>query len=256
MKNRIMAAILLLLTFLVTTASAQETGNTIELGVTNDGVPTLVDPRGFTLYTFEHDEDGVSSCYEECAETWPPYTIEEGAEPTVGAGIPGEIGTVPRDDGTIQVTYQGEPVYFYFEDAAPGDANGHGLEDVWFAVNPATVMLGGNDELGNFLVGPGGMTLYIFLEDDVDESYCYDECARDWHPLVVRGDAQPLAGEGVPGTLALIEREDGSSQVTYNGIPLYFFHEDEAPGDALGDGAKEVWFAALPEGQELPPEEE
>jgi predicted lipoprotein with Yx(FWY)xxD motif len=256
MKCRIIAAVSLILLCLAWTTSAQETGNTFELGVTNDGVPTLVDAQGLTLYTFEHDEEGVSSCYEACAEEWPPYTIEEGVEPTVGAGIPGAVGTVPRDDGTTQVTYQGEPVYYYFGDAAPGDANGHGLEDVWFEVNPATVMMGGNDELGNFLVGPGGMTLYIFFEDHVGESYCYDECSREWPALIVHGDAQPLAAEGVSGALGLIEREDGSMQVTYNDIPLYFFHEDEAPGDALGNGSKEVWFTALSEGQELPPEEE
>ena len=245
MKYRLMITVLFLLLSVTPLAFAQGTGNALELGVTNDGVPTLVDPRGMTLYTFEHDEDGESACYDACAMAWPPYTVE--GDPTLGAGIPGEIGTVAREDGAMQVTYRGEPLYFYFEDAAPGDANGHGAEDVWYAANPATVMLGGNQGIGNFLVGPGGMTLYIFLEDHENESYCYDECVRAWPPLLAREGETPVAGEGVTGALTTIEREDGAMQVAYNGWPLYFFYHDEAVGDATGNAAKNVWYVATPD---------
>jgi predicted lipoprotein with Yx(FWY)xxD motif len=143
--------------------------------------------------------------------------------------------------------YQGEPLYYYYEDTAPGDAKGQGLEDIWFAASPATVMLGGNQGFGNFLVGPGGLTLYVFLEDEEAESYCYEECIHAWPPLLVNSDQTPLVGQGIPGFVGTTQREDGAVQVTYNGAPLYFFYEDEAPGDTNGNGSKEVWYVAVPE---------
>jgi predicted lipoprotein with Yx(FWY)xxD motif len=247
MKYRSIVAALLLLVSFASFVSAQ--GNTLEIGTTSEGAPTLVAANGMTLYTFSHDEGGVSACYDECAVAWPPYTIDPSVAPTVGAGIPGTVATVQRDDGTLQVTYEGEPLYFFQDDAAPGDANGEGLQDVWFAANPALVMLGGSDELGEFLVGPGGITLYVFLEDMEGESRCYHECTREWPPLLASIDLPPLAGDGVTGTLGSIQRDDGSWQVTYNGAPLYFFHEDEEIGDTNGQGSQEVWFVVPPEGQ-------
>ena len=253
MNYRIAVAVFLVLVGFASVTSAQiGTGNTLELGVTNELIPTLVDPRGMTLYTFERDADGVSACYDRCAEAWPPYLLEEGTEAALGGGLTGEIGTVARDDGTTQITYQGEPLYFFFQDEVPGDANGHGAQSVWYAANPATVMMGGNQEIGNFLVGPGGKTLYIFLQDSEGESYCYDECTQAWPPLLVKDGEQPIAGVSVPGEVGAFQREDGGWQVTYNNIPLYFFIGDEQVGDANGEGAQEVWYATLPEGQTLP----
>ena len=51
------------------------------------------------------------------------------------------------------------------------------------------------------------------------------------------------------GDLAIIERDDGTSQVTYDGMPLYFYAEDAEPGDATGEGVGGVWFIASPDGQ-------
>jgi predicted lipoprotein with Yx(FWY)xxD motif len=162
------------------------------------------------------------------------------------------LGTTTRDDGSIQVTYNSWPLYYYHDDAAPGDANGQGIEDIWFAANPAFVMMGTNDAIGDLLIGAGGRTLYVFSQDQVTAdgsmSVCFDECTIEWPPLVLPPGAEPNAGTGVPGELGTIQRADGSLQVTYNGAPLYYFHEDEDPGDANGDGVKDVWFAALPEG--------
>lgn len=238
---------LLLVPLLVGFSATAQTGNTIEMGITSEGIPALVGANGLTLYTFEHDENGESACYEQCAEIWPPLLVDAGVTPTAGDGLPGQVGTIQREDGTVQVTYHGQPLYYYFEDAAPGDANGHGLESVWYVANPATVMLSGNGGFGNFLIGPGGMTLYLFLEDEENESYCFEECVLAWPPVLLEEGTEPLQGVDVPGEVGIIERADGGRQVTYNGSPLYFFYEDEAPGDTNGNAVQNVWYLVQPE---------
>lgn len=252
MYRRIFVIALLLVVCVFGLASAQGTGNTLELGVTNSGVPSLVSPQGLTLYTFEQDQDGMSACYERCAEVWPPYLIDASSAPTLGAGLPGAIGTTQRTDGTLQVTYNGEPLYFFQQDMAPGDDFGHGRGAVWFAANPAAIMLGGNGQLGNFLVGPGGRTLYLFNQDMENESRCYDECTHFWPPALVRMGQLPLVGEGVTGVVTIITRDDGGQQLAYDGHPLYFFVGDRNPGEAVGHGVLELWFAAPPAGDPAP----
>jgi predicted lipoprotein with Yx(FWY)xxD motif len=78
----------------------------------------------------------VSNCVDDCAENWPPLTIGEGNRLAASAGIEGEWGTIERADGSIQVTYNGMPLYFFAEDVAPGDTNGQGAGDVWFVAAP------------------------------------------------------------------------------------------------------------------------
>ena len=93
----------------------------------------LVDADGFTLYLFQQDTGSASTCTGDCATTWPPV-LTDGA--TVADGVPGALETTTRDDGTLQVTYEGHPLYRYSGDAAPGDTNGQGIGGVWFAATP------------------------------------------------------------------------------------------------------------------------
>jgi predicted lipoprotein with Yx(FWY)xxD motif len=101
-----------------------------------DAGPSLVGPDGLTLYIFTSDTDGTSTCYEDCAATWPPFEVEAGATLEAGDGVTGEIGTTEREDGTTQVTYEGMPLYFYASDTEPGDAIGEGVGGVWFIASP------------------------------------------------------------------------------------------------------------------------
>ena len=90
----------------------------------------------------------------------------------------------------------------------------------------------------------------MFLADEGSESTCYDDCESAWPPLTVDGD--PAAGEGIDGSLlGTTEREDGSTQVTLDGHPLYYFASDATADDVNGQGVGDVWFVVSPEGEAI-----
>ena len=78
-----------------------------------------------TVYTFDSDSPGASRCNAGCASTWPPLTIAGGTTPTGGPGVTGQLGTITRADGSLQVTYKGLPLYFFHSDTKPGDTKGN-----------------------------------------------------------------------------------------------------------------------------------
>lgn len=94
----------------------------------------LVDADGVTLYLFTPDERGDSTCYDDCAQNWPP--LEGPAEAGDGADA-ALLDTVEREDGTAQVTYNGWPLYYFAGDSAAGDTNGQGVGDIWYVVDPS-----------------------------------------------------------------------------------------------------------------------
>jgi predicted lipoprotein with Yx(FWY)xxD motif len=111
-----------------------------------------------------------------------------------------------------------------------------------------TVQVSSHPDLGDILVGPEGMTLYMFDQDTEGNSAsaCYDSCAQSWPPLTVTG--KPSAGDSVTAQLATFERETGDTQVMAGGWPLYYFAADEQPGDANGQGVNDVWWVLSPDG--------
>jgi predicted lipoprotein with Yx(FWY)xxD motif len=219
---------------------------TVGLGDNDELGAFLVGANGMTLYTFANDEPGVSNCYDQCAVNWPPLTVADTDALSVAPGLAGAFGTAERTDGTLQVTYDGMPLYFWINDEQPGDATGHLVNDVWFVVQPPTAQLGGNEDLGDFLVGANGMTLYTFAKDEPGVSNCYDQCAINWPPLTVVPNEMPTAAEDLMGDFGVITRDDGLLQVTYNDQPLYFWVKDVIPGDATGHMVGDVWFVATP----------
>ena len=94
----------------------------------------LADADGNTLYLFTPDDQGESTCYNQCEQSWPPFT----GDVTAGAGVEASlIGSVTRTDGSVQVTYNGWPLYYFAGDTVPGDTNGQGLNGIWFVVSAA-----------------------------------------------------------------------------------------------------------------------
>jgi predicted lipoprotein with Yx(FWY)xxD motif len=96
------------------------------------------------------------------------------------------------------------------------------------------------------LLGPADLALYTFDNDSVGSSSCTGSCAGAWPPLIVDETETPTYGEGIDGELGVIERADGTSQVTYNGAPLYYYAGDQGPTDTTGDGIGGVWHLAQP----------
>jgi predicted lipoprotein with Yx(FWY)xxD motif/plastocyanin len=102
------------------------------------------------------------------------------------------------------------------------------------------IMVGETDELGPFLTDAAGNTLYLFTKDEPGKSNCYDDCVAKW-PVFYADEGVTLP-EGAAGELGEITRDDGTEQTTYNGWPLYYWINDEAPGDTTGQGVGDVWF--------------
>lgn len=245
---------------------AQDEETLVAVGDTDDLGSILVDAEGMTLYLFTNDSPGMSACDEGCLENWPALTADELLP--LPEDVPGELSLIEREDGSQQVAYNDMPLYYFAGDEAAGDTNGHEAGDVWFVVEPAepgatpaaspaaspmaspaasadtTVATSETDDLGEFLVDTEGMTLYLFTNDMAGMSMCTDDCLENWPVFTAE---EPLSlPEGVPGELTLIERDDGSQQVAYNDMPLYYFAGDEADGDTNGQEAGDVWFVVEP----------
>lgn len=115
---------------------------------------------------------------------------------------------------------------------------------------PANIMIGKSDTLGSFLQDDKGMTLYMYTKDTSNTSTCYDTCATSWLPLLTNGN--PVAATGIDTTkLGTTERTDGSMQVTYAGLPLYYYAKDAKAGDTSGQNVSSLWFVVSPEGNKI-----
>ncbi len=111
-----------------------------------------------------------------------------------------------------------------------------------------TVQLANNPKFGNILVDSAGMTLYTLSSEAGGTIQCSADCLTFWPPLLLpAGTSAPAAPTGLIGTLGTVVRPDGTTQVTYNGFPLYTFAGDKAAGDTNGDGVvlgSGVWHVA------------
>jgi predicted lipoprotein with Yx(FWY)xxD motif len=87
------------------------------------GATVLTNSGGFTLYWFVPDTATKSNCNGSCATFWPPVK----GPVTAASGVTGKLGTITRDDGSTQATYNGHPLYTYKGDTAPGQNHGNGL---------------------------------------------------------------------------------------------------------------------------------
>jgi predicted lipoprotein with Yx(FWY)xxD motif len=117
------------------------------------------------------------------------------------------------------------------------------------AETAAALAVADDDDHGEFLVDGDGLTLYLFTPDSAGTPTCYDACERKWPPLLT-DSADVTAGTGVDATLiGTIERKDGTTQVTYNKWPLYYYADDNEAGDTEGQGVQDVWFLVSPAGE-------
>jgi predicted lipoprotein with Yx(FWY)xxD motif len=92
----------------------------------------LTNPAGMTLYEFDKDVagSGKSACNGECAQNWPPFIASASDKASGGYAV------ITRDDGSLQWTYKGKPLYLWIKDQKPGDMSGDGVKDVWHTAKP------------------------------------------------------------------------------------------------------------------------
>jgi predicted lipoprotein with Yx(FWY)xxD motif len=95
------------------------------------------DGPGLAFYVFDKERQGRSECYGDCAEAWPPVLAK--GRPVAGRGIdPQLIGTTRRRGGERQVTYRGQPLYYYVHDR-PGVVLCHDVDEfggTWLVIRP------------------------------------------------------------------------------------------------------------------------
>lgn len=107
----------------------------------------------------------------------------------------------------------------------------------------------GDSQFGQVIFDRPGQAIYLFDKETTDESQCYDDCAEEWPPVLTEGE--PRVGEGLDESLVgTTERDDGTTQVTYNGHPLYYYaHEgrDEVRCHNV-PGFGGVWYALNADG--------
>jgi len=117
-------------------SAAAPEGDAVLATAESDLGTIVVDAEGMTVYMFDKDTQGSgeSSCTGGCLEAWPPV-IADSDSPAVD-GVTGDVATITRDDGTVQVTLDGWPLYYWQNDKAAGDVTGQGVQDVWWVLAP------------------------------------------------------------------------------------------------------------------------
>ncbi len=142
-----------------TTATSASGPATVTLARAGSLGTVLVNSSGMTLYHFTVDSTGKSNCTGTCASIWAPVVVPAGTTPAGGAGLArGQLGTITRADGTIQVTYKGMPLYTYMGDKKVGDATGQGVGSTWFVITTSgsPVTAGGGTTTTTRAGGSGG----------------------------------------------------------------------------------------------------
>jgi len=245
-----------------TNALASVTVPTVSEEVSPNGVilASAVANGTRTLYLLTADTPKTSNCNAAgaCDAFWPPLLTS--VKPNAGNGVNrGLFGSVRRHDGNLQVTYAGHPLYFFALDlgvtATNGETNGEHILDpapvdgVWYTVLPdgmpepgsATIqseMIGGTNILSDLgAVNGVDATLYAFTRDTPAMSNCNTLCAMIWPPVLTQ--TAPSAIDAANGSLlGVIQRRDGTFQVTYKGHPLYYFAPALITGNTSGNGVR------------------
>ena len=110
-----------------------------------------------------------------------------------------------------------------------------------------------NTGIGQILVNSEGHTLYLFKADQGTKSACTGPCAGAWPPLLVKG--KPTLGKNIQASLVgTATRAEGTTQLTYNGHPLYLFAQDQTAGETNGQGVSAFgasWFALNSAGNQV-----
>lgn len=146
-RRTLLGLVAALAVLLIAGAQAQEPLPTVQIVDHPELGPLLVGPEGFTLYTFGNDRIDELACTGGCAVNFPPLLLDAALVangPIAPEGLTGELGTITRgpdeeaglETQVVQVTYNGQPLYYWSRDKEPGDATGHGIGERWYVARP------------------------------------------------------------------------------------------------------------------------
>ena len=136
MRIRVLLSVVLALVFVVGTAFAADS---VMVMKDKMGTSYLTDSKGMTLYSFKNDQPDLSMCKDACAAKWPAFYDEK---PMLPKGLDAkDFGSITREDGKMQTTFRGMPLYYFSDDKNKGDMNGQGFKNFWHTVDPATFMM-------------------------------------------------------------------------------------------------------------------
>lgn len=213
----------------------------------------LADSDDRALYMFASDVPfaNTSACTDACLEKWPAFDAKDISVDSSLATD--DFSRFKRADGTWQTAYKGFPLYYFTMDGDTGEVSGDGASGRWFVARDYFAFLGaksdltpeGATETAPFLTNRGGRTSYVFMNDKASlagadpEPACTGACLDAW-PL---WPAPPSLDDLIlPSTLRSTDFAQFSrtvngkavNQLTYRGWPLYYFAEDDLPGETAG----------------------
>lgn len=205
-------------------------------------VKFLVDTDGMSLYTFDRDTLNTSNCDAECRKLWP---IFEGAE--------SGSTDIKVLESTDHITYRMHPLYYFVNDAVPGDVKGDNVNEIWHLIYAPEDSTDSQTALSEtlmrqtYLTDKDGRALYTFDKDEDGVSNCYGECESIW-PVYYNANIGNVPTGSNISDFSTIARDANRSdtgvlqQTAYKGKPLYYFTPDNAQSGATkGDWVNGIW---------------
>jgi predicted lipoprotein with Yx(FWY)xxD motif len=199
----------------------------------------LADEEGRTLYIFARDYDGLSRCLEGCESIWIPV----GVSSKLPESAQNEFGLVRRDNGFVQLTFRGWPLYTYSKEGN-NEISGDNMDGEWYLAKPDYSLFIGIKEIEGvetkFMLNKNGQSVYYKSNDLQNQSSCLTEaCLWKYPPLNLQTTIFPSVLDET--VIQTTQRPDSLQQTSYKNQPMYI-HSLDIRGGTTGQGFLGVWF--------------
>lgn len=194
---------------------------------------------GKTIYMYSRDLEGISKCEGDCLDEWEPVGIT--------ASLPdrasNEFGLLRRDDGFVQLSFKGWPLYTYKQEPQ-NEISADNKNGEWYLAKPDYSLFIGlktvDGEEKKFLIDENGQSVYYKSDDAVNQSSCTTaSCILKYPPLKLKASIFPSILDA--SLVQNLSRNDSIPQSSYKNKPLYT-HSLDGRGEASGQGFLGVWF--------------